>query len=98
MTDSPKHREPTPPLDLALEVTCGICDQSATLHVNRDQFAAWGQRRLTIQDAFAHLSPPDREYIKSRICPSCWSGMFGTHPEAPTTTTTTDPARDAEPE
>ncbi|MGW4720420.1 hypothetical protein [Nocardia sp. NPDC004260] len=82
MTDNRKHLETTPPLNLALEVTCDTCDQSTTLHVNRDQFAAWAERRLAIQNAFAHLNPPEREYIKSRICPSCWTGMFGPHPGA----------------
>lgn len=80
MTDSRDHLAPTPPLDLVLEVTCDTCDQSTTFHVNRDQFAAWSERRLAIQNALPHLSAPDREFFKSRVCPSCWTDLPGSRP------------------
>lgn len=80
MNGKQEHLETTPPLDLDLEVTCETCYESATFHVNYDRFTAWGERRMAIQDAFAHLSAPDREYIKSRVCPSCWTDMLRPHP------------------
>ncbi|MFD3506045.1 hypothetical protein [Nocardia sp. NPDC058666] len=80
MTDNRDHLDTPPPLDLAVGVTCGTCQQSATFHVNEDRFIAWGERRLAIQDAFAYLSAPDRAFIKSRICLSCWTDLPGARP------------------
>ncbi|MEV0538418.1 hypothetical protein [Nocardia salmonicida] len=80
MTDNRDHLDTPPPLDLAVEVTCDTCQQSATFHVNHDQFVAWGERRLAIQNALPHLGAPEREFIKSRVCPSCWTDMFGPGP------------------
>ncbi|WP_225732222.1 MULTISPECIES: hypothetical protein [unclassified Nocardia] len=65
------------PLDLSVEVTCDTCRKTTTFQVNRDRYTAWRGRRMLMQDALQHLSPPDREYLKSRICPDCWTAMFG---------------------
>ncbi|WP_280382913.1 hypothetical protein [Nocardia wallacei] len=68
------------PLGLPVEVTCDTCGRAETFLVNHDRFTAWRARRMLIQDALAHLSIPDREFVKSRICSACWTAMFGSGP------------------
>jgi hypothetical protein len=75
-----KRLDTDPPLDLTVEVICDTCGATGTFRVNRARFSAWSQRRMPMQDAFAHLSVPDREFIKSRICPTCWTNTFGANP------------------
>ncbi|NNH75682.1 hypothetical protein HLB23_38520 [Nocardia uniformis] len=85
MNDRPanwKRLDTDPPLDLRVEVICNTCGEAGSLWVNRARFTAWSARRMLLQDAFAHLSIPDREYIKSRICPNCWTKTFGPNPFA----------------
>lgn len=83
VSDSPNHStrsDTDPSLDLPVEVHCDTCGKAETFLVNRTRFTAWYERRMLIQDALAHLSIPDREFVKSRICPACWTGMFGSGP------------------
>ncbi|QIS09895.1 hypothetical protein [Nocardia arthritidis] len=83
MSDSPDHStrsDTDPSLDLPVEVHCDTCGKVETFLVNRARFTAWYERRMRIQDALAHLSIPDREFVKSRICPACWTDMFGPSP------------------
>lgn len=83
VSDSPNHStrsDTDPSLDLPVEVHCDTCGKAETFLVNRARFTAWYERRMLIQDALAHLSIPDREFVKSRICPACWTGMFGSSP------------------
>lgn len=83
VNDSPDHSsrfETHPALDLSVEAMCDTCERTETFQVNRACFTAWSERRMPIQRAFAHLSIPDREFLKSRICPSCWTDMFGPGP------------------
>ncbi|MVU77122.1 hypothetical protein GPX89_07655 [Nocardia sp. ET3-3] len=75
-----KRLDTDPPLDQPVEVICDTCGTVGTFRVNRARFAAWSARRMLLQDAFAHLSGPDREFIKTRICPSCWTKTFGPNP------------------
>ncbi|WP_157556836.1 hypothetical protein [Nocardia acidivorans] len=77
-----KRLDSDPPLDLPLEVTCDTCGRTGSFWVSRARFTAWSQRRMPMQEAFAHLSGPDREFIKSRTCPSCWTDTFGPNPYA----------------
>lgn len=81
-TGDSQHPNTDVPLDLSVEVTCDTCRKTTTFQVNRDRYTAWRARQMLMQDALAHLSPPDREYLKSRICPDCWTAMFGPNPFA----------------
>ncbi|WP_067667095.1 hypothetical protein [Nocardia miyunensis] len=67
-------------LDLRIEATCDTCDNSESFQVNEAKYTAWLGRRMPIQDALAHLSDPEREFVKSRTCPDCWTKMFGPNP------------------
>ncbi|MBF6333159.1 hypothetical protein [Nocardia transvalensis] len=85
-SDSSNHStrfDTAPSLDMPVEVVCDTCGKAETFLVNRARFTAWYERRMLIQDALAHLSIPDREFVKSRICPACWTGMFGSGPFHP---------------
>ncbi|MGW2665954.1 hypothetical protein ACWCW7_33805 [Nocardia tengchongensis] len=77
-----KRLDTDPPLDLRVEVICDTCGETWRFWVNRARFTAWSQRRMLLQDAFAHLSCPDREFIKDRTCPSCWTKTVGPNPFA----------------
>lgn len=76
----PTRFDTEPALDMPVEATCDTCGKTETFQVNRARFTAWSERRMLIQDALAHLSIPDREFLKSRICPTCWTDMFGPNP------------------
>lgn len=78
--NGPNRFDTEPALDIAVEVTCDTCGKTETFQVNRARFTAWRERRMLIQDALSHLSIPHREFLKSRICPSCWTEMFGSNP------------------
>ncbi|KZM75581.1 hypothetical protein AWN90_19605 [Nocardia terpenica] len=83
MNDSRNHPsrfDAGPALDMPVEVTCESCGKAETFLVNRARFTAWRERRMLLQDALAHLSIPDREFLKSRTCPACWTDMFGPCP------------------
>lgn len=85
MNDLPanwKRLDTDPPLDLHVEVICDACRGTGSFWVNRARYTAWSQRRMRLQDAFAHLTAPDREFIKGRTCPSCWTKTFGPNPFA----------------
>lgn len=60
-------------------VACRHCGNTQEFPVPLAAFIGWAARRIPLQDAFAHLSAPEREYIRSRICPACWTAEFGTH-------------------
>ncbi|MFI9509044.1 hypothetical protein [Nocardia sp. NPDC052566] len=81
-TDDANRSDTDTPLDLSIEVTCDACRKTATFQVNHDRYTAWRERRMLMQDAFPHLSAPDREYLKSRVCRDCWTAMFGPNPFA----------------
>ncbi|MGX1778525.1 hypothetical protein ACWIGW_40915 [Nocardia brasiliensis] len=76
----PSRFDSDPALDMLVEVTCDTCRTTETFQVNRARFTAWSDRRMPIQHALAHLSIPNREFVKSRICPTCWIDMFGPGP------------------
>ena len=56
---------------------CRWCDTTETLTVDIDQYQRWNAREILVQDAFPHLSAPQRELIMSGTCSECWVGMFG---------------------
>ena len=72
-----KRLDTNPPLNLRVEVTCKSCPTTGAYLVNRNRYAAWENRETLIQDAFPHLAPADREFIKSVQCPECWDKMLG---------------------
>ena len=79
------HSPPVPSrddLDLRIEATCDTCDKTERFQVNEARYTAWRERRMRIQDALAHLSDPEREFIKSRTCPDCWTKMSNLNPFA----------------
>ncbi|QVI19540.1 hypothetical protein KHQ06_24595 [Nocardia tengchongensis] len=61
-------------------MACRLCGGTQEFPVGLAAFIGWAAYRIPMQDAFAHLSAPEREYIRSRICPACWIAEFGTHP------------------
>ena len=49
---------------------------SMSLPITEEQYTAWEQGTL-VQDAMPHLSPDEREFIKSGIPAHEWDNMFG---------------------
>lgn len=80
MNDHTTPLDTAPPLDLLVEVICDTCGTTGRFWVNHARFTAWSARQMLLQVALPHLSVPDREFIKSRICPSCWTATFGPNP------------------
>ncbi|WP_405494673.1 hypothetical protein [Nocardia sp. NBC_00511] len=78
--DRSDHPAPDPLSIYVVRVACRDCGGIQDFPVDLAAFIGWAARRIPVQDTFAHLSAPDREYIRSRICPACWTKQFGTHP------------------
>ena len=59
--------------------TSMITDEEHTLDINvtQEQMNKFESGRYLIQDVFPHISPQEREFIKSGITPSEWERMFG---------------------
>lgn len=57
--------------------TCRCCGNDKVLEVDINKFYQWQSRKLLAQNAFPHLSAPDRELIISGTCGLCWQDMFG---------------------
>ena len=47
------------------------------LDVTAEQLAAYESRTILLQDAFPHLPPEEREFIKTGITPEEWEETFG---------------------
>ena len=58
-------------------VTCRCCSKGKLLRVDINKFDKWKSREMLAQNAFPHLTPPDRELIISGTCGKCWEDMFG---------------------
>ena len=71
-----------PRADIALLVICDRCGDTQEFPISAPVFLDWAARRIPVQDAFAHLSAPEREFIKSQVCPACWTRQFGAQPHA----------------
>ncbi|MFE3757911.1 hypothetical protein ACFXO9_26690 [Nocardia tengchongensis] len=67
------------PADIAVLVICDRCGDTQEFPISFPVFIGWAARRIPVQDAFAHLSAPEREFIKSQVCPACWTTQFGAH-------------------
>ena len=61
--------------------SCVHCGHWEWLEVDIDRYQRWHAREILVQDAFPHLSAPQRELILSGTCPTCWDGMFGNEDE-----------------
>lgn len=51
------------------------------LPVTQAQLDNYASGRVLLQDAFPHLSPPEREFIKSGYTPQDWNELFGVRPQ-----------------
>lgn len=55
---------------------CPFCGEYHEVTVSKADYASWMGGEL-IQNAMPYLSADEREIIKTGICPSCWTSMFG---------------------
>ena len=55
------------------------------LPVTIEQLALYASGKVLLQDAFPHLSPAEREFIKTGISPEEWEETFGPGPDDDTT-------------
>lgn len=53
--------------------TCPLCadEHCMSIDVEQEQIDAWDNGML-IQEAMPHLTPEEREHIKTGICEKCW--------------------------
>ena len=56
---------------------CSWCGNTGWMEVPEASYNAWQSRTMLIQDAFPHLTPAQREQLKTGYHPECWEKMFG---------------------
>ena len=54
---------------------CIECGKLYTLQVNECEYVDWRRGEL-IQKSMPHLLPAEREFLISRLCPSCQEDYF----------------------
>lgn len=59
-----------------LKVKCRCCGSEHTIKVNLDDFEAWRNGDLLVQEAFPYLNASQRELLLTRTCQKCWDEMF----------------------
>jgi predicted RNA-binding Zn-ribbon protein involved in translation (DUF1610 family) len=62
------------------EATCPMCGKKQVIKVHPVSLVAYENGAL-VQDAFANLTPAERETIVSGICPDCFSELFDSETE-----------------
>jgi hypothetical protein len=55
---------------------CVVCGKASEVTVESANYEAW-RRGMKIQEAFALLSPDERELLISGTHPKCWDILFG---------------------
>lgn len=55
---------------------CVFCGKEFSVEVREEDFFAWEMGGL-VQECFPYLSADEREFLISRICPTCWKKTFG---------------------
>jgi hypothetical protein len=55
---------------------CVFCNKNVCVTVEAQEYFNWTQLGKHVQDAFPTLSENDREFLISRICGTCFDGMF----------------------
>jgi hypothetical protein len=56
---------------------CGFCGNPGEVSVPEDEFFAWADDMVLIQDAMPNIAKERREQLKSGTCPDCWEKYFG---------------------
>lgn len=59
----------------AVQRRCPFCGKEQKLTVPRDEYTLW-EAGAHVQDAFKSLSPGEREFFVTGICPTCWGETF----------------------
>ena len=62
--------------NLEVVTYCPFCGEETIVLVNFEDYADWQDGKLA-QNAFPYLSADEREMLKTGICPTCWTAMFG---------------------
>lgn len=58
------------------QIKCVRCNEKNYILARPVDIEQW-MSGTSIQDALPYLTPDERELLISRMCPSCWTELFG---------------------
>lgn len=59
-----------------MTVQCRTCGQDCVVNCTDDQYVAWKEHNMLIQNAMPDVPKAERELLISGICGTCFASMF----------------------